>query len=81
MAFKEKSEAIKYNNDFIRRAYDRINLTVPKGQKEAIQAAATAQGESVNEYIKRAIEQRMERESIERGGGFDNLPPDGNPIV
>ena len=51
MAYKEKSEAIKYNNEFNKKAYDRINLTIPKGQKEVIQAAAAAQGESVNAYI------------------------------
>lgn len=52
----------KSKNEWIARAYDRINLTVPKGHKNAIQAAAQAQGESVNEYIKKAIEARMERE-------------------
>lgn len=49
-------------NKWIANAYDRINLTVPKGQKDVIKACATAQGESVNEYIKKAIEARMERE-------------------
>ncbi len=52
----------KSKNEWIAKAYDRINLTVPKGQKNAIQAAAQAQGESVNEYIKKAVEARMERE-------------------
>ena len=52
----------KSKNEWIAKAYDRINLTVPKGQKSAIQAAAQAQGESVNEYIKKAVEARMERE-------------------
>lgn len=62
MAYKNKSDAIKYNNDFIKQAYDRINLTVPKGQKEVIQAAAERAGESVNAYINTAISERMERE-------------------
>ena len=52
----------KWQNDYISRAYDRINLTVPKGQKDEIKAAADAAGESVNGYIKRAVEMRMERE-------------------
>ena len=52
----------KSKNEWIAKAYDRINLTVPKGQKNAIQAAAQAKGESVNEYIKKAVEARMERE-------------------
>ena len=62
MAYKNKSDAIKYNNDFIKQAYDRINLTVEKGQKEVIRAAAERAGESVNAYINVAIAQRMERE-------------------
>lgn len=41
---------------------DRLYITVPKGQKEIIQAAAEAQGESLNAYIKRAVEMRMEAE-------------------
>jgi predicted HicB family RNase H-like nuclease len=49
-------------NKYIAKAYDRINLTVPKGQKEAIQAHAAAQGESVNAFIGRAIVEAMERD-------------------
>ena len=62
MAYKNKPDAIKYNNDFIKQAYDRINLTVEKGQKEVIRAAAEREGEKVNTYNKNAIAQRMERE-------------------
>lgn len=62
MAYKEKTDAIKYNNQFIKQAYDRINLTVPKGQKDIIQAHAQAQGESVNAFIGRAISEAMERD-------------------
>lgn len=62
MAYKDKSDAIKYNNNFIKDKYDRINLTVEKGQKEIIRAAAEQAGESVNAYINAAIAQRMERE-------------------
>lgn len=62
MAYKEKSEAIKYNNEFNKKAYDRINFTVPKGQREAIQEAARKQGESTNAYIYGAVLQRMERD-------------------
>ena len=51
----------KWNDANMKDKYDRIQLVVPKGQKNAIQAAAQAQGESVNEYIKKAVEARMER--------------------
>lgn len=62
MAYKDKSKKTAYQNEFIKQAYDRINLTVPKGQKELIQAAAERAGESVNAYINTAIAERMERE-------------------
>ena len=53
----------KATNKYITNNYDRINLTVPKGQKEAIQVHAAAQGESVNAFIGRAIKQTMEQDS------------------
>lgn len=52
----------KWQNDYIARTYDRINLTVPKGKKDTIQAHAETQGESVNGFINRAIDQQMERD-------------------
>ena len=35
MAYKDKSAAIKYNNKFIAEAYDRVNLTLPKGRAQS----------------------------------------------
>ncbi len=67
MAYKDKSSAIKYNNEFNKQAYDRINLTVKKGKKEIIQAAAQYTGESVNTFINRLIDTELER--IEKDGG------------
>ena len=52
----------KAQNKWIAKAYDRINLTVPKGQKDLIQAHAEAQGESTNGFINRAISETMERD-------------------
>lgn len=49
----------KYKNDYIKSAYDRVNLTMPKGKKEKIKAAADAAGMSVNEYINSAIDAFM----------------------
>lgn len=62
MAYKDKSKAIEYNNSFIAKAYDRINLTVSKGKKEIIQAHAETVGTSVNAFINRAINETMERD-------------------
>ena len=52
----------KWQNDYIARTYDRINLTVPKGHKEKIKAHAESKGESVNSFINRAIDEAMERD-------------------
>ena len=49
-------------NRYITKAYDRINLTVSKGKKDTIQVHAAAQGESVNGFINRAIDEAMERD-------------------
>ena len=46
-------------NKWIAKAYDRINLTVPKGRKDEIQAFAMVSGESVNGFINRAIGEAM----------------------
>lgn len=50
-------------NKYMAANYDRINLTVPKGQKNTIKAHAEAQGESLNAFINRAITQTMERDA------------------
>ena len=51
------SSAVKnrYNN----KAYDRINLIVPKGQKDIIKDHAESRGESVNGFIQRAIKEAI----------------------
>lgn len=53
------------HNRYIQKTYDRINLTVYKGQKEKIKAAADAVGLSVNAYISKAIAAQMERDGIQ----------------
>ncbi len=40
-----------YKNRHIKEHYDRINLVIPKGEKERIKAVAAEIGLSVNEYI------------------------------
>lgn len=46
-------------NKYIKGNYDRLNITVPKGRKAAIEAAAAALGESVNQYTQKALLARM----------------------
>lgn len=52
----------KANNKWNAKAYDRINLTVKKGQKELIQAHAEIRSESVNGFINRAITEQIKRD-------------------
>ena len=55
-ASKAQQKAV---NKYMKNNYDRINLAMPKGKKEVIQAHAAQQGESVNAYINRAIDKAM----------------------
>ena len=55
----------KAQNKYIAKAYDRVNLTMPKGKKDSVQAHAEARGESVNAFINRAIDEAMERDSVQ----------------
>ena len=59
MGGKNSPESI---NRYMAKAYDRISLIVPKGQKDLIQAHAEAQGESTNGFINRAISETMGRD-------------------
>lgn len=59
---KAKFDKIAYNNSFNAQAYDRINLTVPTGDKDRIKEHADKNGESVNGYINRLIKEDMQKE-------------------
>lgn len=49
-------------NKYIAEKLDRVNLTMPKGKKERVQADAARHGISVNAYINAAIDEKMERD-------------------
>jgi len=46
-------------NRYNLKAYDRLTITIPKGRKATIQAAAAKEGESINGYVNRAVLSRM----------------------
>jgi len=50
-------------NKYMAENYDRVNLTMPKGRKDEIKAHAEKNGESVNAFINRAIDETIEREA------------------
>ena len=49
-------------NKYVKNNYERINVTFPKGQKKIIRDHARRHGESVNAFIVRSVNERMERE-------------------
>uniref|UniRef100_UPI002ED150D8 hypothetical protein n=1 Tax=Enterocloster clostridioformis TaxID=1531 RepID=UPI002ED150D8 len=50
----------------MKRNYDRIELTVkPKGKKEEIKAHAELSGETLNSFINRAIDETMNRDTMQ----------------
>ena len=51
-ASKAQQKAV---NKYIKGNYDRINVTIPKGRKTAVEAAARERGESVNGYVNALI--------------------------
>lgn len=48
---------------YMKNNYDEIKVRVEKGKREIIKAAAEQAGESVNGYIKKAIDQRMKQDT------------------
>ena len=52
----QKEATARYN----KKAYDRIDIIVPKGKREAIKRFARQQGKSTNRFINDAIDKAME---------------------
>lgn len=50
------------NKRYNLKAYDRIEITVQKGNREIIAQAAAAAGMSVNAFIKEAIEAQIAKQ-------------------
>lgn len=57
---KKEFNQIKYQNEFNKKNYDRMELIVPKGQKAVIKEKAAAAGQSVNEFVYSAVKEKME---------------------
>ncbi|EHL08956.1 toxin-antitoxin system, antitoxin component, ribbon-helix-helix domain protein [Desulfitobacterium hafniense DP7] len=51
----------KANRKYNEKAYDRIALTVPKGEKEQIRVVAEKQGKSLNAFINEAIREKIQK--------------------
>lgn len=48
---KNSPAKIRANNRYTSKAYDRLNIVIPKGQKSAVDAFAKDRGESVNALV------------------------------
>lgn len=48
-------------NKYNLKAYDRVNLTMPKGMKEEVRKYAEEKGLSLNGYINKVIEEDMKQ--------------------
>ena len=53
----------KATQKYIKGNYERIYISLPKGRKENMKAAAEAAGESLTSYIVKAVEMRMNAET------------------
>ena len=51
----------KYNS----KAYDSLRSVVKKGRKELIKSFAESQGESINGFVNKAIDEKMQRDKGE----------------
>lgn len=49
----------KANEKYNAKAYDEIKVRVPKGMKEQLKAHAESRGESLNGFIRKAIENQL----------------------
>lgn len=63
MTDNAKAKATQYKREFNAKNYDRIELTVKKGEKALIKEHAEQQGETLNGFINRAIENQIKEDS------------------
>lgn len=61
-AKNEEFNQIKYQNEFKKANYDRVEILAKKGERAIIKEIAAAAGQNVSEYINQAIKERMERD-------------------
>lgn len=57
----QKEATARYN----KKAYDRIDVVVKKGQRQVIKDFATSQGKSLNRFIVDAVEAQMNKKETD----------------
>lgn len=63
MSETQGSAQTKAKNKYNAKAYDSLRIVVKKGRKDIIKAHAEQQGESINGFVNRAIDEAMERDT------------------
>ena len=61
----DKAKITAYKNSFNAAKYDRIGLMLKKGTKQSLQNIAKEKGESINGYIKNAVQARFKADTGE----------------
>ncbi len=74
-ASKAQQKAV---NKYVKANYDLYQIKMPKGKKDDIKAVAAAAGESMNQYIITAIDQRTARDAA---GGHTAAPTGEDSIL
>ena len=59
--YSQKKATARYN----KKAYDRINIIVKKGQRQIIKDYAASQGKSLNRFVLDAVEAEMNKGKTE----------------
>lgn len=52
----------KATQKYIKNNYDRLELRIPKGERESIKQHAEKMGESLNQFLIRAVQETMRRD-------------------
>ena len=65
MADIQGTAQTRAKNKYNAKAYDSLRIVVKKGRKELIKAFAESQGESINGFVNKAIDEKIERDSDE----------------
>lgn len=63
MAESKGNAQTRAKNRYNAKTYDSLRVVVKKGRKDIIRAHAEKQGESLNGFINRAIDETIERDS------------------
>lgn len=66
---------------YMKNHYDRVNLTLPKGEKALVKAHADAAGQSVNAFILGAVQNAMEPGNVIQGDSGRSEGAEGKPLL